>query len=233
MNNIISNKNINTLDLAAKRKSVFYSIYNYCIKNQNLSKDSFFDGLHSSINYNLSDDALLKFVDYSKRYISCDKAILINKIITSKMHGKELEPINKGTDTRYKFQVSNYSIDKHVKSMEELDKNIDKYIEIKNSGEVPKKNTADLSKVKNALDELSEDRVIDFYIAYFNLNPITKSEISELKEVLNFFITNLSNSRDYLSSLDSISDRDKIINFNINEEPTDFIKNEIKRYQML
>lgn len=230
MRDIISNKNLSTFDLSAKRKVAFYSIYNYCIKNKDLPKEEFLSGLYSSVKYNLTEEKLFKFLEYSKRYICCDKALLVGTIIRNKIDGKEIESFTRGNDNRYKFQVSNYSIDKHVKSMEELDTSIDKYIETKKNGEVPKKNTVDLGKVKNAIDELPEERVIDFMMAYFNLNPVTKSEIDELKEVLEFFIANLNGSRDYLLSLDPINDKDKIIDFNVYDEPTDFIKKEIKRY---
>lgn len=232
MDSIISNKNLNTSALVAKRKTIFYSLYNYCIKNRNLETEMFFDGLNKTLNRNLEYEKLLKFIGFSKKYISSDKACIVESIVKNKKSGKNEDIVIKEIKKSVGFLQSSYSADKHVKSMEEINLYMDECIEAKKKGEPISKSKYDLTKIKTHIKEFDEDKIIDFFIAFFDLKTIDKKEMEELIEVVNFFINNLQNSKEYLTSLDPIDNKEEVNEFYVDgqDELNDFIKKNPKRY---
>lgn len=216
----------------------YNAFYEIVVKNRENTLDEIIEVLNNRLNMNFDKAMFIKFIKQIKNEISATKGeelIVIYNYINAKanndnnrllLYTAKLTLIDrKKEENRQKtlksIETRNNGIiakqERHSELIDEVNEMFDNVLN--DTKEVSRDEVITrMQFIKRYLKELDYDKYLNFLFKYNNLNSISKEEIEQLNEVIDYFITNLINN---LLTLKKINTKNEEEVLNASKLPVD------------
>lgn len=224
-----------------KEKAEIFSIYETVYKNRRKGFNELLNIVNQELKENYSKKELISFAEVLKD-INADKSITMRHILYL---GIAIDNNDKDKINKYSLNVliaerrkekvkekiiinkTREFVPPHFKSLnqklEEVNKDLKVILETKRKPKDLYKEEKIVfksfdDKIREVINEVDIDKFLDYIEIVKGNNSLTKEEISELQEVVEFFYKNLEKSLKYLSGLSVYRDVDEIRRFKVTGE---------------
>ena len=222
---------MNDYDKLRLKKQRFFDLYDGFVKNRNLDLEEFLSNLSTSIGVkNLTVSRLNIYLCKNKKNFCVSKAELMIDIlnyVSSKNKDKELKNkieniVNRNSNLKKQeldfrsTKLHNEKIDNVLSNVNTLINENKSYNELLKSGEIDDQYL--ITNVNRFISNIDNETYINFMIAYKRVQKLSMTELNQLKETIEYFISNISKKLDLLNSCNPYEDEIKIRNIIISNE---------------
>ncbi|MBO6195208.1 MAG: hypothetical protein J6O56_02535 [Bacilli bacterium] len=196
------------------------TFYNIIVENKEQSFEEIIEKLNDKLKLKFDKEMIAKYIKRTKFEISAtkgDELIVIYNYINARENNdynkallykaklnlidRKKEEVAKKSKDAIKNRTNKENLEIHDCNVKEVNKMMDDII---NGEEVSKDLViSKMQFLKKYLKEFNKDKYMDFLFKYNNLETISKEEVKQLIEVVDFFIDNLTNNLLNLKKVDS------------------------------